>query len=89
VDAGDHLARKVFKEEIAMRLESGYPSVVQYLINQGYLEYLSDEELKLIIENSKFIQDLSKCTNYLRDIPHWLSKMIYDHLKSPMLGLLN
>ena len=89
VEAGDHLARKVFKEEIAMRLESGYPSVVQYLINQGYLEYLSDEELKLIIENSKFIQDLSKCTNNLRDIPHRLSKMIYDHLKSPMLGLLN
>jgi Ras-related protein Rab-5C len=87
VEAGDHLARKVFKEEIAMRLESGHPSVVQYLINQGYLEYLSDEELKLILENSKFLQDLSRCTNYLRDIPNWLSKMIYDHIKSPILGL--
>jgi len=89
VDAGDHLARKVFKEEIAMRLESGYPSVVQYLINQGYLKYLSDEELKLIIENPKFIQDLSRCTNCLRDIPNWLSKMIYDHIKTPILGLSN
>jgi len=81
VEAGDRLARKVFKEEIAMRLESGYPSVVQYLIYQGYLNYLSDEELKIIIENPKFIQNLSQCTNNLRDIPHWLSKMIFDYKK--------
>jgi len=78
VDAGDPHARKVFKEEIAMRLDSGYPSVVQYLINQGYLNYLNDEELKIIIENPKFIQNLSKCSNFLKNIPHWLLKIILD-----------
>lgn len=81
VEAGDRLARKVFKEEIAMRLESGHPSVVQYLISQGYLNYFNDDELKIIIENPKFIQNLSQCTNNLRDIPHWLSKMIFDYRK--------
>ena len=76
VDAGDPLARRVFKEEIAMRMESGYPSVVRYLINQGYLNYLSKEELEIIIENPKFIRNISHYTNNLRDIPQWLAKII-------------
>jgi hypothetical protein len=74
VEAGDRLAIKVFKEEIAMRLESGYPSVVRYLFNQGYLKYLSEEELKIIIENPKFIQNIFQCTNDVRDILQWMWK---------------
>jgi GTPase SAR1 family protein len=76
VDAGDPLAKKVFKEEIALRLESGYPSVVRYLINQGYLSYLSKDELEIIIENPKFFENLSHYSNNYRDLPRWLLKMI-------------
>ncbi len=47
-DAGDLLARKVFKEEIASRYESGHPSVVEFLKQEGYLNYLSKEELNSI-----------------------------------------
>ena len=57
--AGDPVARKVFKEEIAQRLESGYPSVVQYLINQGYIRYLTPDEFKTILETTKFIEKIS------------------------------
>ncbi|MHA1933339.1 MAG: hypothetical protein ACW96X_12400, partial [Promethearchaeota archaeon] len=35
-DAGDPFAKKAFKKEIAQRLESGIPSVVQYLIIHLY-----------------------------------------------------
>ncbi|MFX1430782.1 MAG: zinc ribbon domain-containing protein [Promethearchaeota archaeon] len=57
--AGDPLASKVFKEEIALRLESGYPSVVQYLLNQAYLRYFTVFEFKTIIETTELIKGLS------------------------------
>ncbi|MFX1275864.1 MAG: leucine-rich repeat domain-containing protein [Promethearchaeota archaeon] len=56
---GDPLAKKVFKEEIALRLTSGVPNVVEYLIARGYLQYLNDEELITVIDelNSKFPEE--------------------------------
>lgn len=57
--AGDPVASKLFKEEIALRLESGYPSVVQYLLNQGYIRYFTPPEFKTIIESTELIKKLS------------------------------
>ena len=57
--AGDPLARRIFKEEIALRLESGYPSVVQYLINQGYLKQFTSDEFKTILDTTDLILNLS------------------------------
>jgi hypothetical protein len=57
--AGDPIASKVFKEEIALRLESGYPSVVQYLLNQGYIKYFDPTEFKTIVETTELINGLS------------------------------
>ena len=54
--AGDPIAKKVFKEEIALRIEDGYPSVVQYLINEGYLRYLTPSEMETILETTKLIE---------------------------------
>ncbi len=54
--AGDPIAKKVFKEEIALRIEDGYPSVVQYLINEGYLRYLTPSEIETILETTKLIE---------------------------------
>ena len=53
-EAGDSLAKKVFKEEIALRLESGYSSVVRYLVAQGYLNYFSKEELNTVMGTPNF-----------------------------------
>jgi GTPase SAR1 family protein len=78
VDAGDRLAKRVFKEEIALRLESGYPSVVKYLVNQGYLDYLDKDELEIIISNPKFLDNISHYSNNYRDIPRRLMKMINE-----------
>lgn len=52
-EVGDPLARKVFKEEIALRLESGYPSVIIFLIVERYIDYLEREDLLLILLNEK------------------------------------
>ena len=75
VNAGDPRAKKVFKEEIAIRFKSGYPSVVLYLIKQGYLDYLNDEELNILFESSKFLENLPKWF-FKKDIPKNLVKKI-------------
>ncbi len=47
-EAGDPVARRVFKEQIAMRYSSGIPSVKVFLLEEGYLKFLSSEELASI-----------------------------------------
>jgi len=43
-NAGDPVARKVFKEEIVKRFLSGHPSVMRFLFEEDYLNFLSDDE---------------------------------------------
>jgi len=58
VDAGDPQAKRVFKEQIALRIVSGYPSVVEFLSQQGYLKYLTKNELQTVSEDPQFITGL-------------------------------
>ena len=44
-DVKDPLAMRVFKGEIVKRLESGYPTVIELIIQEGYLEYFNRAEL--------------------------------------------
>jgi len=57
--AGDPKARKLYKEEIALRLESGYPSVVQYLLAQGYINEFTPAEFLSILESTNLIKKIS------------------------------
>jgi len=52
-DVGDPMARRVFKDEIALRMVSGYKGVITYLIQENYLEYLNEEELEVLHESLK------------------------------------
>lgn len=52
VEAGDIKAKHAFKEEIAIRIESGSLNVVLYLLEEGYLKYLNREELSLLLYES-------------------------------------
>jgi len=49
---GDINAKNVFKEEIAKRFASGYPSVVRFLSYEGYLDNLEEGELEPLIEST-------------------------------------
>jgi hypothetical protein len=49
IDAGDPLARKVFKDEIAKWFETGDPNLVRNLMEEGSLQYLRSNELELLI----------------------------------------
>lgn len=62
-EVGDVQARRVFKDEIAKRLSCGVDSVVIYLLEEGYIKYLSLEELEAIIfaldEKGKSVLEIS------------------------------
>ncbi|MBD3194829.1 MAG: hypothetical protein GF317_07235 [Candidatus Lokiarchaeota archaeon] len=48
VRVGDPQARKVFKEEVALRASSGHSSVINFLIQERYLKVLSTDEFESI-----------------------------------------
>jgi hypothetical protein len=43
-DVGDPNARRIFKEEICKRFESGNSVVIQYLLEENYLTFMNNEE---------------------------------------------
>lgn len=88
---GDLKAKKVYKEEIAQRLESGYPSVVQYLVNQGYIGEFSPFEFRTILESNDLIRKLSTdpkilvrfLISSLRNFPTLIENILLQTLKLP------
>jgi len=77
-DAGDPKAKAIFQEEIAIRLEGGYPSVVNYLLEQRYLRYLDKDQLKTLLRNYADVDD----DEFLEDI--YNAEMIFRYrLKNP------
>ena len=81
-DVGDLKASRAFKEEIAKRFTSGHYSVMCYLLERGYLDYLTDEELDTVMEsvnNMKFWKNLG--TYYAQKIKYkkkWQSKITLE-----------
>jgi len=63
--AGDPVAKRVYKEEVAHRLESGHPSVVQYLLSQGYIGVFTPSEFESILEATDIIKNLSSYPSML------------------------
>jgi len=51
-DVGDPLARKVFKEEIIKRIREGNTKVINYLIDEQYFKYFSEEEFNIFLVDS-------------------------------------
>ena len=76
--AGNLKARKLYKEEIAMRLESGHPSVVQYLLAQGYIKEFTPAEFQSILESTSLIKRISS-----------EPKILFQFLKSCILKFPN
>jgi len=50
-EAGDRLAVKVFKEEIAQRLSSTHQNTVLFLLEDNYQLYLTPEEFDIVYQN--------------------------------------
>jgi len=50
-EAGDIKAKRVYKDEIALRFSSGHITVMLYLLNEGYLKALNREEINTLMED--------------------------------------
>jgi len=63
----DPVAKKVFKEEIALRFASRHPTVTQYLTENGYLKYLSPDEFESILDevNPTLLSDMTTGIKYM------------------------
>jgi len=78
---GDSKAKKVFKEEIAKRLNNNYLPVILFLLEEDYLNYLTEEELSSIIDPSSnsFIEKIIKSNLELSKIESFIT-IIKDKL---------
>ncbi|MFX1258618.1 MAG: leucine-rich repeat domain-containing protein [Promethearchaeota archaeon] len=92
-DVGDPTAKRVFKDEIAERLTSGYSSVAQYLIQENYLEYFNNEEIDLLMES--FFEQIEKRfrekqDNFINDLEiDALLNIIRVNMNSSKILLIN
>ncbi len=92
VTVGDFKAQAVFKEEIAKRLIKGSDSVVAFLYEEGYFQYLGKEELWSIVDPT--LEELRGKNydvpfwNYKYDLPLDVLRMLIEMGDKPALQLL-
>ena len=84
-DAGDPLARKRFKEEIALRYASGHHSVMMFLIHNGYLKYLTSDELGCLLDDNQLPIMNTLISDFVSALEHLNNGDLYRRLK----GLIN
>jgi len=81
-EAGDVKAKRVYKDEIAVRFSSGHTTVMLYLLNQGYLKALNKEEIDTLMEDldMKIFKDQS--INILIKIFQHIDRLGYSNGKN-------
>ncbi len=86
--AGDPIAKRVFGEEIAKRIENGYLPTIKFLFQENYLDFLNSEQKKLVVSFLKRnVRDLNEeeqkssvviLWNYIG----WIYNVLYKYDKS-------
>lgn len=66
--AGDFRAAKVFKEEVAKRFEMGNLNVIQFFLDNQYLNCLNKEELEVLLEQTS--------SNLITNVIHQFKKLM-------------
>lgn len=79
VNIGDPKAKKVFREEVAQRLESANSTVCNYLFNGDYLEYLPKNYLNELIKNKDFLKKLR--LNQFPNLRTFIQRYLKDDTK--------
>lgn len=84
VQIGDLMAKRVFKEEIATRFSSAYPTVVSFLVKEEYLGFMNNEELDLLIEElftARFIYALQRLVRgFYSRLTRYIKKGNFENL---------
>ena len=90
-EAGDILAIRIFKEEVAKRFESGVINTAQFFLYNGYLNSFTEEELKYVFDQSSSIlinniinqlkESLETSLNNYRIIKNLIDLILFIDLK--------
>ena len=91
-EEGDPLAKKVFLSEIKKRFELGSPQVVYYLIQNGYVQFLIDNNMKLdIFHNNQELCNYLILNVYMFKVIFFplLKKLDNLTVKSILSGFIN
>ena len=79
---GDSKANRVFKCEIAKRIELGNIKTFSFLVTEGYLEFLNAEEMETIVEETMIIEKLLNSDyDYIQENLCFYLKKIYEKNK--------
>lgn len=62
--AGDPIAKKVFKEEIAKRISSGNEKIIEFLVNERYIDFLEREQYLMSLLNPAEAEILIKLEKF-------------------------
>ena len=73
-EAGDIVAKRVFKEEIVKRFLAGGPNVQKFLVIEGYMNYLNKDEMSI------FINSGLDAINKLEEILEKRVKLVIEHI---------
>lgn len=79
-DVGEPEAKKVFKEEIAKRIESGFKPTVSFLAEEGYLDYLSSDYVEYIMKKGYLKHLFDLLNENINKITSHQDFFIRDHL---------
>lgn len=81
---GDQLAKRVYKEEIILRIRSGESKVIIYLIEEGFFDDFSEQELESLMEDHKVGKSLLKILN---DQKHNFKEILFNFLITKKIGI--
>lgn len=79
MEVGDLRAEKVFKEEIAKKLETGNQKIITFLIEEGYTEYLEFDDFLISILNYKELDAIKVMERILKTKIDFIYKMKYKN----------
>jgi Leucine-rich repeat (LRR) protein len=80
-EQGDPLANRIFKEEIVKRLNSGSPNGIAYLIEEGFVDCLTEEELSSIDWEKIFEAFMILCKRFDKidySLPYIFDEYVYE-----------
>ncbi|MFX1398269.1 MAG: leucine-rich repeat domain-containing protein [Promethearchaeota archaeon] len=77
-EAGDPIAKKAFKEEIAKRINSNYFPVILYMVEQGYLKHFNEQEIKSLFPQLEFVKYKKRKIPVFKGILNFLGKNVRD-----------
>lgn len=82
VNVGDLKAKKVFKEEIAKRLSSGFNSAVEFLYNTGYIDFLTRDEFWSVFgSDGSILHEIEKNIKFYEDVKYFF-RPSYDNSRN-------